>query len=91
MDKVEKIASIVLPNQLFEKSPVKRAFLQDVRKKLSINAEILGNIYEDFTDTDYIVSRAFKKFTRIKIKKNFGLWNGRWVSWLSYRFALRKL
>ena len=47
--------------KLYEKSPVKRAFLQDVRKKLSINAEILGNIYEDFTDTDYIVSRAFKK------------------------------
>ena len=47
--------------KLYEKSPVKRAFLQDVRKKMSINAEILGNIYEDFTDTDYIVSRAFKK------------------------------
>ena len=47
--------------KLYEKSPVKRAFLEDVRKKLSINAEILGNIYEHFTDTDYIVSRAFKK------------------------------
>ena len=47
--------------KLYEKSPVKRAFLEGVRKKLSINAEILGNIYEHFTDTDYIVSRAFKK------------------------------
>ena len=28
---------------------------------MSINVEILGNIYEHFTDTDYIVSRAFKK------------------------------
>ena len=47
--------------KLYEKSPVKRDFLNDVRKKLSINAEILGNVYEHFTDTDYIVSRAFKK------------------------------
>ena len=51
--------------KLYEKSPVKRAFLEDVRKKLSINAEILGNIYEHFTDTDYIVSRAFKKLGTI--------------------------
>ncbi len=51
--------------KLYEKSPVKRAFLEDVRKKLSINAEILGNIYEHFTDTDYIVSRAFKKLGSI--------------------------
>ena len=47
--------------KLYEKSPVKRAFLEGVRKKLSINTEILGNVYENFTDTDYIVSRAFKK------------------------------
>ena len=51
--------------KLYEKSPVKRAFLEDVRKKLSINAEILGNIYENFIDTDYIVSRAFKKLGSI--------------------------
>ena len=51
--------------KLYEKSTVKRAFLEDVRKKLSINAEILGNIYEHFTDTDYIVSRAFKKLGSI--------------------------
>ena len=51
--------------KLYEKSPVKRAFLEDVRKKLSINAEILGNINEHFTDTDYIVSRAFKKLEAV--------------------------
>ena len=51
--------------KLYEKSPVKRAFLEDVRKKLSINAEILGNVYEHFTDTDYIVSRAFKKLEAV--------------------------
>ena len=47
--------------KLYEKSPVKRAFLEDMREKLSINVEIFGNIYEYFVDTDYIVCRAFKK------------------------------
>ena len=51
--------------KLYEKSPVKRAFLMDVSKELSINVEILGNVYEDFVDTDYIVSRAFKKLEAI--------------------------
>ena len=51
--------------KLYEKSPVKRAFLRDISKKLSINVEILGNVYQDFSDTDYIVSRAFKKLETI--------------------------
>ena len=51
--------------KLYEKSPVKRAFLADIRKKLSINVEIGGNVYEDFYDTDYIVCRAFKKLEAI--------------------------
>ena len=51
--------------KLYEKSPVKRAFLMDISKKLSINVEILGNVYHDFSDTDYIVSRAFKKLEAI--------------------------
>ena len=51
--------------KLYEKSPVKRAFLKDISKKLSINVEILGNVYQDFSDTDYIVSRAFKKLEAI--------------------------
>ena len=51
--------------KLYEKSPVKRAFLMDISKKLSINVEILGNVYQDFSDTDYIVSRAFKKLDAI--------------------------
>ena len=32
---------------------------------MSINVEILGNVYEDFIYTDYIVSRAFKKLEEI--------------------------
>jgi 16S rRNA (guanine527-N7)-methyltransferase len=47
--------------KLYEKSPVKRAFLKDISKQLSIKVEIYGNVYQDFIDTDYIVSRAFKK------------------------------
>ena len=47
--------------KLFEKSPVKRAFLQEISNKLSINVDIKGNIYEEVLDSNYIVSRAFKK------------------------------
>jgi len=47
--------------KLYEKSPVKRAFLKEIINKLSINVEIKGNIYEEIVDSDYIVSRAFKK------------------------------
>ena len=51
--------------KLFEKSPVKRAFLEDISNKLSIKVKINGNVYDDFIDTDYIVSRAFKKLEAI--------------------------
>ena len=47
--------------KLYEKSPVKRAFLKEITNKLSKNVEIKGNIYEEIVDSDYIVSRAFKK------------------------------
>ena len=51
--------------KLYEKSPVKRAFLKDIKKKLSINVEVFANVYKDFTDSDYLVSRAFKKLEAI--------------------------
>tara|TARA_Y100000996_G_scaffold244146_1_gene192001 strand:+ start:169 stop:783 length:615 start_codon:yes stop_codon:yes gene_type:complete len=51
--------------KLFEKSPVKRAFLRDISDKLSLKIEILGNVYESSINTDYIVSRAFKKLDAI--------------------------
>ena len=51
--------------KLYEKSPVKRAFLEQISKRLSINVEIKGNVYEEIVDTDYVVSRAFKKFERV--------------------------
>ena len=51
--------------KLYEKSPVKRAFLRDLSNKLSIKVQICGNIYEEVIDSDYIVTRAFKKLEAI--------------------------
>ena len=47
--------------KLFEKSPVKRAFLEGICKKLSIKVKIYGNVFEEIVDSDYIGCRAFKK------------------------------
>ena len=51
--------------KLFEKSPVKRAFLKSISERLSLKLEVCGNVYEHSIDTDYIVSRAFKKLDAI--------------------------
>ena len=51
--------------KLFEKSPVKRAFLRNISDSLSLKIEILGNVYDTSINTDYIVSRAFKKLDAI--------------------------
>ncbi len=51
--------------KLYEKSPVKRAFLKNINDRLSLNIEVRGNVYEESIDTDYIVSRAFKKLEAI--------------------------
>jgi len=51
--------------KLYEKSPVKRAFLQEISNKLSVKVEIKGNVYDETVNTDYLVSRAFKKFESI--------------------------
>ena len=51
--------------KLYEKSPVKRAFLKDMSDILSLKIEIHGNVYENSINSDYIVSRAFKKLETI--------------------------
>jgi len=51
--------------KLYEKSPVKRAFLRYVSDTLSLKIEICGNIYNESIDTEYIVCRAFKKLESI--------------------------
>ncbi len=51
--------------KLYEKSPVKRAFLKDMSDTLSLKIEIHGNVYEKSIDSDYIVCRAFKKLEAV--------------------------
>ena len=51
--------------KLYEKSPVKRAFLKSISDRLSLKIEVFGNIYDHSIDTNYIVSRAFKKLESI--------------------------
>jgi len=51
--------------KLYEKSPVKRAFLEHIRDKLSVNVQIRGNIYDEVIDSEYIICRAFKKLETI--------------------------
>ena len=51
--------------KLYEKSPVKRSFLKEVIKELSLNAEVLGDVrYEDL-NSDIIICRAFKKLDQV--------------------------
>ena len=51
--------------KLYEKSPVKRAFLKDIRDRLSLKVEVYGNVYEEPIDSEYLVCRAFKKLEAI--------------------------
>ena len=51
--------------KLYEKSPVKRAFLKDISDKLSLKIEIYGNVYEYPIESEYLVCRAFKKLDAI--------------------------
>lgn len=51
--------------KLYEKSPVKRDFLNKVKKNLDINFKLEDNVYEGEIDADYIVCRAFKKLGEI--------------------------
>ena len=51
--------------KLYEKSPVKRAFLSQMCKKLLLNASIFGNLYDEKLNSDYVVSRAFKKLDEV--------------------------
>tara|TARA_B100000886_G_scaffold318728_1_gene258966 strand:+ start:351 stop:965 length:615 start_codon:yes stop_codon:yes gene_type:complete len=51
--------------KLYEKSPVKRRFLKEVIKELSINAEALGDVRDEAIDSDIIICRAFKKLDKV--------------------------
>ena len=51
--------------KLYEKSPVKRAFLKKIKDKLEINVQIAENVDEGEIDANIVVSRAFKKIDKI--------------------------
>ena len=51
--------------KLYEKSPVKRDFLNEMMDKLKINAVSYPNVFDGNIESEYIVSRAFKKLDKI--------------------------
>ena len=51
--------------KLYEKSPVKRKFLDEMLIKLEIKANVLPSIYDEKIESEYIVCRAFKKLDAI--------------------------
>jgi len=51
--------------KLYEKSPVKRKFLEGIIKDLDIRADILPNIYESSINAEILVCRAFKKLDQL--------------------------
>ena len=51
--------------KLYEKSPVKREFLEKLRDKIKIKFTIHPNVYSDRIISDIIVCRAFKKLDEI--------------------------
>ena len=51
--------------KLYEKSPVKSAFLERIVNELDLNAKIFNNIYDNQIESEYVVCRAFKKLDRI--------------------------
>ena len=51
--------------KLYEKSPVKRDFLDQMIGKLKIKASLFSNVFGEKIESNYIVSRAFKKLDKI--------------------------
>ncbi len=52
--------------KLYEKSPIKRNFLNMIKRELGLkNIEVKDNVYDKFLSTDIIVCRAFKKLHEI--------------------------
>lgn len=51
--------------KLYEKSPVKRRFLESFIDDQGINAEVMLNVYNENIDSEYVVCRAFKKLDQV--------------------------
>ena len=51
--------------KLYEKSTVKRIFLNKVKQMLNLKYQVLGDVYAENLDADIILCRAFKKLNEI--------------------------
>ena len=51
--------------KLYEKSAVKRRFLKTVIRELGLNAEVLGDVNDEYIESDIIICRAFKKLDKV--------------------------
>ena len=51
--------------KLYEKSAVKRRFLKTVIRELGLNAEVLGDVNDEYIVSDIIICRAFKKLDKV--------------------------
>jgi len=51
--------------KLYEKSPIKKNFLDEMINKLKIKAVSYRNVFDGKIESEYIVSRAFKKLDKI--------------------------
>jgi 16S rRNA (guanine527-N7)-methyltransferase len=51
--------------KLYEKSPVKRKFLEETVVRLELKVEVLSNVYDGVIDSEVIVCRAFKKLGEV--------------------------
>ena len=51
--------------KLYEKSTVKRIFLNKVKQMLNLKYQVLGDVYTENLDADIILCRAFKKLNEI--------------------------
>ena len=51
--------------KLYEKSPIKRSFLNFIKEKIDIQFIVAENIYDEVIEANIVVARAFKKIDRI--------------------------
>ena len=51
--------------KLYEKSPVKRQFLKEIRQMLGLEFDIESNVYQEKIVADVVLARAFKKLAEI--------------------------
>jgi 16S rRNA G527 N7-methylase RsmG len=92
--------------KLYEKSNVKCDFLDIIRKKIDVDYDIFGDYKNEIIDSEYVVSRAFKKLNEhirisreiVKVSHKLIILKGRSAEEevkklnkdLNYRYSLEK-